>query len=726
MPDTAIPHLLSPDRAATTQADDEFDRYPFAQQIAATLKSRVDPASLVLGLYGIWGSGKSSVLNFIVTELEGSQVIPMRFNPWLFTGEEQLLLGFFTQLYEVLDKLGATASQEAREALAEHNRQFSERQAQYEQRATKEQADAYRASASLDNFRNKLNELLRSSGKRILVLIDDLDRLDKNEIQAMLRLVKLTGDFEYTTYLLAFDETMVARAVGERYPGGGLKAGRRFLEKIIQVPLHLPIIQQEVMSAYFEKKLRNCLTLLELEFSDADQQRVTSLLASSVLKGNVTPRDISRYLNMISVVLPMLRGEANMADLALIETVKIFYPSLYKAAASQQHLLTGETELNISSEQRKQYDQVFGEEASKLGDARPLFKALFPIIASVYRGPTWPFGANRRRNEDELFRTKSIASAYYFKRYFSYAVQPGEIPDISFAALLAHLKEKERPQARRLALQMIARSNDRELVRRLQPTQNTVGPEQAPAYIRLLIDISEAFTSAVTSIQFAQSLSLGSSLLLSYLLQIPEEAAKLALCERIIVDAAYSLSSSLLFNINRLQQWREEIGEELSNAVAFFTPERFHHLALLLIERVIRLAGSVPFYHKFESDSRFLFTIWQEAAGSTLTSTYLRNIFEQEPTELLSFLRYIAPTGFLNDELVYGNIDRETYQFLAKLGDVEYFYQLAQQLRGETPLMPYEPRRFHKPSDEERLHQFIYLHDNPEDDAVQEAVVVEE
>lgn len=304
-------------------------------------------------------------------------------------------------------------------------------------------------------------------------------------------------------------------------------------------------------------------------------------------------------------------------------------------------------------------------------------------------------------------------------------MQPGEIPDISFVELLTHLKENKRPQASRLALQMIARSNDRELVRRFQPTQNEVG-QQAPAYIRLLIDISEALTSAVTSIQFAQSLSLGSSLLLSYLLQIPEEATKLALCESIILDASYSLSSSLLFNVHRLQQWGEEIEEELNRTIAFFTPERFNHLAILLIERIIRLVGRLPFYHKFESDSRFLFTIWQEAAGSAQTSAYLRNIFEQEPTELLSFLRYTAPTGFLNDELVYGNIDRETYQLLSKLGDIEYFYQVAQQLRGDKLLMPYEPRRFHKPSDEERLHQFIYLHDNPEADAVQEAVVVEE
>src|SRR5688572_29901269 len=71
-------------------------------------------------------------------------------------------------------------------------------------------------------------------------MIDDIDRLARKEIQTILRLVKLTARFQHVSYILAFDDEIVAAALGERYGEGGSASGRRFLEKIVQVPLHLP------------------------------------------------------------------------------------------------------------------------------------------------------------------------------------------------------------------------------------------------------------------------------------------------------------------------------------------------------------------------------------------------------------------------------------------------------------------------------------------------------
>jgi predicted KAP-like P-loop ATPase len=52
-----------------TSDEDEFDRAPFARRIAQTIVGRRDPSSLVLGIYGPWGEGKTSVLNLIRTTL---------------------------------------------------------------------------------------------------------------------------------------------------------------------------------------------------------------------------------------------------------------------------------------------------------------------------------------------------------------------------------------------------------------------------------------------------------------------------------------------------------------------------------------------------------------------------------------------------------------------------------------------------------------------------------
>ena len=73
---------------------DSFGRRPFAQRLAETVVSRQDPESLVIGLYGSWGEGKSTVLDYMAQTLEGSElvgrVVLIRFNPWMFSSELEL------------------------------------------------------------------------------------------------------------------------------------------------------------------------------------------------------------------------------------------------------------------------------------------------------------------------------------------------------------------------------------------------------------------------------------------------------------------------------------------------------------------------------------------------------------------------------------------------------------------------------------------------------------
>src|SRR5207249_4786477 len=96
------------------------------------------------------------------------------------------------------------------------------------------------STVELDDLRKRVEAVLGEAGKRVVVLIDDIDRLDRREIQAIFRLVKLSAGFAHTSYVLAFDDEMVAASLGEKYGGGGTESGRAFLEKIVQVPLHLP------------------------------------------------------------------------------------------------------------------------------------------------------------------------------------------------------------------------------------------------------------------------------------------------------------------------------------------------------------------------------------------------------------------------------------------------------------------------------------------------------
>lgn len=71
------------DKPISEEKDDKFQRYNFSKRIAETILNRKSSDSIVIGLYGAWGEGKTSVLNFIKQELNPHypNVIQFSFNP---------------------------------------------------------------------------------------------------------------------------------------------------------------------------------------------------------------------------------------------------------------------------------------------------------------------------------------------------------------------------------------------------------------------------------------------------------------------------------------------------------------------------------------------------------------------------------------------------------------------------------------------------------------------
>ncbi len=128
----------------------------------------------------------------------------------------------------------------------------------------------------LDELRKRLEELLRKAGQRIVVLIDDIDRLNRKEIQSIFKLVKLSASFEYTSYVLAFDDQIVAAALGEGYGAGDPAAGRNFLEKIVQAPLHLPPPDKFALRKMTLAGVDEALRISGIILTDKDKVQVSS------------------------------------------------------------------------------------------------------------------------------------------------------------------------------------------------------------------------------------------------------------------------------------------------------------------------------------------------------------------------------------------------------------------------------------------------------------------
>ena len=219
---------------------DRFGRRTWAIRVADTIAAQRDPASIVVGIYGPWGDGKTSVLNLIHDSLEkAAGVVPVRFNPWRLGDETEMFQGFFATLADALDERVASATERVGQVLRDYGGLLVA--VPVVGGMLKEGTGAAGAKLSETNLakqRKKIENLLAEHGQRLVILIDDIDRLDKSEVQAMFRLVKVAADFQYTAYVLAFDHRVVASALAERYAEPAHGAG--FMDKIIQLPLHLP------------------------------------------------------------------------------------------------------------------------------------------------------------------------------------------------------------------------------------------------------------------------------------------------------------------------------------------------------------------------------------------------------------------------------------------------------------------------------------------------------
>ena len=85
--------MISPDLPITKSSEDKLNRESFAESLANVILQ----STFTVGLYGAWGSGKTSLLNMVIEQVErcSTDVVILRFNPWLCSDPKQLVIQFF-------------------------------------------------------------------------------------------------------------------------------------------------------------------------------------------------------------------------------------------------------------------------------------------------------------------------------------------------------------------------------------------------------------------------------------------------------------------------------------------------------------------------------------------------------------------------------------------------------------------------------------------------------
>jgi predicted KAP-like P-loop ATPase len=429
---------FSSDKPVQNETHDRFQRYNFAKRIADTIKNRSSTDGIVIGIYGAWGEGKTSVLNFIDNELHDDSIITIKFNPWRYTDEETLIRSY---LKKIADTLGKDLENK-KEKLAGFITKYGSLGGLFGY----DISDIGRPFLELDleNLKDRVDNFLKESNIKLVIFVDDIDRLDKQELYSLFRLVKLTADFQNTTYILSFDDTMVASAIGERFGDGKTEAGHNFLQKIIQVPLQIPKAQITALKKYCFDLVTIVINDNNLEITKKEIDEFVYQFTQNVLLRLETPRLAVRYANTLSFSIPLLKGEVNHIDLLLIEALKIFYPLHYEFVKYNSHYFTTSYKNHssfIGEDIEKKKSEISEQLETLAQDLSPkekssilsLLKHLFPRLDEAFH--------NRFKYEagkDEYIQ-KRIVSPHYFNRYFLYSIIDGEVSDVLFDKFIASI-----------------------------------------------------------------------------------------------------------------------------------------------------------------------------------------------------------------------------------------------------------------------------------------------
>lgn len=730
------------DKHVSTEKEDDFNRYPFAAKLARLIASHQSSYGLVVSIYGEWGEGKSSFLDFIqvATEQLASQhpeqfkTTIIKFNPWRFSTEDQLLMSFFSELWAALcaDRTVDRDDEIIKEKIYKYAQILGARKSAsvINKEITNEEMARFEALSSLETLKTDISNILERTGRKLLIIIDDSDRLTNEEVENTLRLVKLTADFSNTTYLIGLNHKMVAEAIGQRYPGRTTEAGAQFLEKIVQVPLHLPPIQPTQLRRYLQVRLNEVLSRTGAlnRLPDHETLRCFNALEESVLILNPNPRSIYRLANVLLVAIPLLEEEANLTDIILIEALRIFYPAVYELVKNNENTFTGPSDFMGGEYERKNVYSVLGDDIQKISKSLNLLANLFPKIDAVYFDSSYNFNPKRKRSQEEINYTRSIASDYYFKRYFYYAIQEGIIPDQTFKLFLQEMADGHVDEAYHQAATMIQISGDEEFFRRLenrialnkqdpngqlslwQPT--LLKPAEAERYCELLLRLSSSLSSFVVSDRAIRLVSRSSTLLLNYLILLPEQAA-INMVERIIKESTTTdLPLELMVDLHNIRR-RNNDSAEMDQVRALFTDEPYNRIARAFITRLKdeAIAKNKPWYDLYPLRTQHLIVIWKSAYGRDSLVNSLKESFNKESKNLVTFLHNVSPIGTSGRIVKFLSLIKETYNFINDNADAAHMYIIGSYLvAGEPPLIGINDD-FVEPEPLERVQQFIMLHE---------------
>lgn len=570
---------FSADRPIHKIDEDLLGRAKFSENLADAISNWNGKDSLVVALYGDWGTGKSSVKNMALTYMNDKTSKPMviEFSPWEWAAQEKITKAFFN---EISKSIGKENSSEKNKKLADSFKKYGNYLAASEVilastsnslpfvvsaiagigffnafindtkiitlittgivavspflkwgiENLKKLAGYYDEKAkdnekSLTEIRSDLKVALQELENPILIVMDDLDRLSTSELKMIFQLIKANTEFPNVTFLLLFQRNIVEERLTDT-----TQSGKDYLEKIIQVPFNIPKISQVQVHEVLFDRLNKILELDKSSNLHFDQDRWTLLYHAGLKNYFNNLRNVYRYTSTLAFHFSLLKGrtvfEANPVDLIAIECLRVFEPEVYNELSISKHAFTqfqsaGSTTQNNKETLKITIDSVISKTADiNRGNLRKILNELFPTIQWITGNYYYDYSSY-----NDWFLEGRICHNKNFESYFQLSLSENEISKSDLVDFINFTVDEN--LLKRKILELNSNGKLKEFLSQFESYENQVNKDSAIPYISALIDVSDSVSDDGASffdVFGAQSLIY--RLIYSFLLRIDEKGKR--------------------------------------------------------------------------------------------------------------------------------------------------------------------------------------------------------
>ena len=409
--------------------DDVLGRKKSAQNFANLVLQLDASEGAVVGVIGPWGSGKTSFINMAQTHWRQNNIKVLNFNPWMFSGTQQLVELFFAELSRQMRESGKRFAKVG-ELLQEYGEIFSTlswvpHAGQYIERTSQIVAGTGKILQhrynSLEFQRKYVVRALSARKKPILVVLDDIDRLTESEIRDVFKLVRLTANFPKIIYVTAFDRKRVEEALSEENI-----PGRDYLEKILQYCVDLPIAPTHLIDNQVMKAIDDAVSGIYVRdryYWNFDEERVIRKIVRPLIKNM---RDVRRYTFAIHTAVREFGKEIALVDILALEAVRIFLPDTFLQIQQNLTKLTTVSDRNPGTKEttrrinidKETYQQLL-DSAGKHSDAVQSFVKHVFQAGTPDPGILTPANAHEDRTLLERRVVRNPILRFYFERFFT-------------------------------------------------------------------------------------------------------------------------------------------------------------------------------------------------------------------------------------------------------------------------------------------------------------------